>query len=39
MARADALELREVDTPVVVDDDVLVRVQAASANRLRLHFR
>jgi NADPH:quinone reductase-like Zn-dependent oxidoreductase len=34
----DALELREVDTPVVVDGDVLIRVQAASANPYDLHF-
>ena len=34
----DALELREVDRPVVGDDDVLVRVQAASANPYDLHY-
>src|SRR5512140_288956 len=34
----DALELREVDRPVVGDDDVLVRVEAASANPYDLHF-
>ena len=34
----EALELREVDRPVVGDDDVLVRVQAASANPYDLHF-
>jgi NADPH:quinone reductase-like Zn-dependent oxidoreductase len=28
----DVLELKEIDKPVVEDDDVLVRVQAASAN-------
>jgi NADPH:quinone reductase-like Zn-dependent oxidoreductase len=28
---ADVLELREIDAPVVGDDDVLIRVQAASA--------
>jgi NADPH:quinone reductase-like Zn-dependent oxidoreductase len=34
----DALELREVAKPVVGDDDVLVRVQAASANPYDLHY-
>src|SRR5947207_15993138 len=34
----DNLELREVDTPEVVDDGVLVRVRAASANPLDWHF-
>jgi NADPH:quinone reductase-like Zn-dependent oxidoreductase len=34
----DALELREVDRPVVGDDDVLVSVLAASANPYDLHF-
>jgi len=34
----DALELREVDRPVVGDDDVLVRVHAASANPYDLHY-
>jgi NADPH:quinone reductase-like Zn-dependent oxidoreductase len=34
----DALELREVDRPVIGDDDVLVRVQAASANPYDLHY-
>ncbi|MDR3470540.1 MAG: hypothetical protein P4M09_02425 [Devosia sp.] len=34
-----ALELREVDRPVVGEHDVLVRVQAASANPYDLHFR
>ncbi len=29
---ADVLELRDIDTPVVGDDDVLVRVHAASAH-------
>ena len=29
---ADVLELRDVDKPVVADDDVLVRVQAAGVN-------
>ena len=33
-----ALELREVDRPVVGEHDVLVRVQAASANPYDLHF-
>ncbi len=35
---ADALELREVDRPVVGEHDVLVRVEAASANPYDLHF-
>jgi len=30
----DALELRDVDRPVVGDDDVLVLVHAASANHM-----
>jgi NADPH:quinone reductase-like Zn-dependent oxidoreductase len=34
----DVLELREVDEPVVHDDDVLVRVRAASANPRDWHF-
>ncbi len=34
----DALELRDVDRPVVGDHDVLVRVQAASANPYDLHY-
>ena len=34
----EALELREVDRPVVGDDDVLVRIHAASANPYDLHF-
>jgi len=34
----DALELREIDRPVVGDDEVLVRVHAASANPYDLHF-
>jgi NADPH:quinone reductase-like Zn-dependent oxidoreductase len=34
----DALELREVDRPLVGEQDVLVRVQAASANPYDLHF-
>ncbi len=35
---ADALALRELDRPIVGDDDVLVRVHAASANPYDLHF-
>ncbi len=34
----DVLELQEVDKPVVKDDQVLVRVQAASVNPLDWHF-
>lgn len=34
---ADVLELRDVDTPLVGDDDVLVRVRAASVNRYDWH--
>lgn len=34
----DALELREVDRPSVGDDDVLVRVEAASVNPYDLHY-
>lgn len=34
----DVLELRDVDKPVVGDDDVLVRVRAASVNPYDLHF-
>ena len=34
----DVLELEEVDDPVVNDDDVLVRVRAASANPRDWHF-
>ena len=34
----DVLELQEVDKPVVQDDQVLVRVQAASVNPLDWHF-
>ncbi len=34
----DVLELRELDKPIVGDDDVLVRVHAASANPYDLHF-
>ena len=34
----EVLELQEVDMPVVGDDDVLVRVRAASVNPLDWHF-
>ena len=34
----DVLELHDVDRPVVEDDQVLVRVQAASVNALDWHF-
>ena len=34
----DALELRDVDPPSVGDEDVLVRVRAASANPYDLHY-
>lgn len=34
----DVLQLREVEIPVVGDDDVLVRVMAASVNPLDWHF-
>jgi NADPH:quinone reductase-like Zn-dependent oxidoreductase len=34
----DVLEFQEVDEPVVQDDDVLVRVRAASANPRDWHF-
>lgn len=34
----DVLELREIAAPVVADDDVLVRVHAASANPADWHF-
>ena len=34
----DVLEVREVDKPVVNDDDVLVRVHAASVNALDWHL-
>jgi NADPH:quinone reductase-like Zn-dependent oxidoreductase len=34
----DVLELRELDKPIVGDDDVLVRVHAASANPYDWHF-
>ena len=35
---SDVLELQEIDKPVVNDDDVLVRVLAASTNPLDWHF-
>ena len=35
---ADVLEIREIDTPNVADDGVLVHVRAASANPLDWHF-
>jgi NADPH:quinone reductase-like Zn-dependent oxidoreductase len=34
---ADVLELKDIDKPMVNDDDVLVRVRAASANALDWH--
>jgi NADPH:quinone reductase-like Zn-dependent oxidoreductase len=34
----DVLELREIDKPVVKDDEVLVRVRAASANPADWHY-
>lgn len=34
----DVLELRELEKPAVGDDDVLVRIRAASANPLDWHF-
>ena len=34
----DVLELREIDEPVVRDDQVLVRVRAASVNPADWHF-
>ena len=34
----DGLELREIDTPAVADDSVLVRVRAASVNPLDWHY-
>jgi NADPH:quinone reductase-like Zn-dependent oxidoreductase len=34
----EVLELRDVDLPAVGDDEVLVRVRAASANPLDWHF-
>src|SRR5947209_7051176 len=35
---ADVLHLRDVDRPVIADDDVLVRVHAASINAADSHF-
>jgi NADPH:quinone reductase-like Zn-dependent oxidoreductase len=35
---ADVLELQDIDMPVAGDDDVLVRVRAASVNPLDFHF-
>lgn len=34
----DVLELQEIDKPAVADDEVLVRVRAASANPADWHF-
>ena len=34
----DVLELKDIDKPLVKDDEVLVRVQAASVNRLDSHL-
>ena len=34
----DVLELQDIDKPVVKDDEVLVRVRAASANPADWHF-
>jgi NADPH:quinone reductase-like Zn-dependent oxidoreductase len=34
----DVLELREIDKPAVTDDDVLVRIRAASTNPYDGHF-
>jgi hypothetical protein len=34
----DVLELRDIDQPVVTDDDVLVRVHAAAVNPRDGHF-
>jgi NADPH:quinone reductase-like Zn-dependent oxidoreductase len=34
----DVLEFQEIDTPVVKDDDVLIRVRAATANPRDWHF-
>lgn len=34
----DVLELKDIDNPVINDDDVLVRVRAASVNPLDWHF-
>jgi NADPH:quinone reductase-like Zn-dependent oxidoreductase len=35
---ADVLELKDVEKPVVKDNEVLVRVYAASVNRLDSHL-
>jgi NADPH:quinone reductase-like Zn-dependent oxidoreductase len=35
---ADVLELREIDTPVIWDDEVLVRVHAARVDRGVCHL-
>jgi NADPH:quinone reductase-like Zn-dependent oxidoreductase len=35
---ADVLEVRDVDIPAVGDDELLIRVRAASVNPLELHF-
>jgi NADPH:quinone reductase-like Zn-dependent oxidoreductase len=34
----DVLELKDIDKPLVKDNDVLVRVHAASINRLDWHL-
>src|SRR5438105_14329050 len=34
----DVLELKDIDKPLVKDDEVLVRVHAASVNRLDWHL-
>lgn len=34
----DVLELKEIDQPTVEDDEVLVRVRAASLNPYAWHF-
>src|SRR6266511_1006194 len=35
---SDVLELKDIDKPLVKDDEVLVRVHAASVNRLDWHL-